>query len=62
MPKIPTNVQKLDVRVLDILRNAFARGVAFVSVRQRSVKFNWWTGNIQATETVVRMEQSNDRS
>jgi hypothetical protein len=54
------NVQKLDIHPLDLLRSGMMKGLKRLSVRQRCVRFNFWRGLLEASETVTTAEEPND--
>jgi hypothetical protein len=55
------NVQKTDVRTLDILRGAVVSGLHRLTVRTRKIRVNWWTGKVAAEETVTTVESIDAR-
>ena len=57
MPPNHRNVQPLDMRPMDILRR-LKSGV--LRIRERSIKVNWWRGQVEAKETVTIVEDSHD--
>jgi hypothetical protein len=61
MPESNRNVQKIDVKTLDIIKGALAKGLHRLVVRTRKVKLNWWTGSVAAEETVTTVEPTDAR-
>jgi hypothetical protein len=55
------DVHKLDVQPLDMIRGAIAQGWKKLSIRQRSIKLNFWRGSFTADETLTTVEPNDDR-
>ena len=60
MCNAPRNVQKLDVRPLDIIRTGLSAGLRHLCIRERWLRLRFWAGVVEAKETVVTMEESDD--
>ena len=59
--KIPRpNVQKVDVCYMDLVRHAIQNGVRRVSLHVRTIKFNIWSGAVEASEVTTTVEHDHD--
>jgi hypothetical protein len=53
-------VQKLDVQLLDRIRQALSSGIRLMSIRERLLKFNFWRGSVEVRETTTIVEAPHD--
>jgi hypothetical protein len=54
------NVQKVDVRPMDFIREAVKLRLGRLTIRERWAKLNWWTGSVEARETTMTYEVPDD--
>lgn len=63
MPKLPQNVQKLDIRKIPkSLSRLVPKRFTKLFIKQRTLKGKFWSGKFSATETeiVVQSEERDD--
>lgn len=61
MTKPSQNVKKPDIHRIEAVRTALSQGLNRLRIRERRLKFNWWTGSVEGNETTITVEPHNDR-
>lgn len=61
MTKQTQNVRKPDFHPIEAIRTALSQGLNRLRIRERRLKFNWWTGSVEGNETTITVEPHDDR-